>query len=69
MLAFALRLAVEFSHRVGLYAAVVDAKHEKAKAYYVSLGFIPCLDNPLTLYLPMATIEQAASRAAPSSSR
>lgn len=60
LLAFALRLAVEFSQRVGLYAAVVDAKHEKAKTFYVRLGFIPCLDNPLTLYLPIATLEQAA---------
>lgn len=40
LLAFAFRLAVEFSQRVGLYAVVVDAKHDKAKAYYVKLGFI-----------------------------
>lgn len=34
LLAFALRLAVEFSQRVGLYAAVVDAKHDKANVLY-----------------------------------
>ena len=61
LLAFALRLAVEFSQRVGLYAVVVDAKHDRAKAFYVKLGFIVCVDNPLCLYLPVATLERAAA--------
>lgn len=61
LLAFALRLAVEFSQRVGLYAVVVDAKHDQAKAFYVKLGFIVCVDNPLSLYLPVATLERAAA--------
>ena len=61
LLAFALRLAVEFSQRVGLYAVVVDAKHDKAQAFYVKLGFIACVDNPLCLYLPVATLEQAVA--------
>ncbi len=59
LLAFALRLAAEFSQRVGLYAVVVDAKHDKAKAFYLKLGFIACVDNPLCLYLPVATLEQS----------
>lgn len=59
LLAFALRLAVEFSQRVGLHAVVVDAKHDKAKAFYTKLGFISCVDNPLCLYLPVATLEQS----------
>lgn len=59
LLAFALRLAVEFSQRVGLYAVVVDAKHDKAQAFYVKLGFIACVDNPLCLYLPVATLERS----------
>lgn len=58
LLAFALRLAVEFSQRIGLYAVVVDAKHEKAAAFYQRLGFIATLDKPLTLYLPIATLER-----------
>ena len=61
LLAFALRLSVEFSQRVGLYAVVVDAKHDKAKAFYVKLGFIACVDNPLCLYLPVAMLERAAA--------
>jgi GNAT superfamily N-acetyltransferase len=59
LLAFALRLAVEFSQRVGLYAVVVDAKHSKAQMFYVKLGFIACVDNSLSLYLPVATLEQS----------
>lgn len=59
LLAFALRLAVEFSQRVGLYAVVVDAKHNKAKAFYIKLGFIAYVDNPLCLYLPVTTLEQS----------
>ena len=59
LLAFALRLAVEFSQRVGIYAVVVDAKHDKAKAFYLKLGFLACEDNSLCLYLPIATLEQS----------
>lgn len=59
LLAFALHLAVEFSQRVGLYAVVVDAKHDQAKAFYLKLGFIACADNPLCLYLPVATLERS----------
>jgi len=59
LLAFALRLALEFSRQVGLYAVVVDAKHEPAGAFYQRLGFLPTLDNSLCLYLSLATLEQA----------
>lgn len=59
LLAFTLRLAVEFSQRVGLYALVVDAKHVKAKSSYARLGFIACNDKPLCLYLPVSTLVQS----------
>jgi predicted N-acetyltransferase YhbS len=59
LLAFALRLAVEFSQRVGIYAVVVDAKHDKANAFYLKLGFIACSDHSLCVYLPIATLEQS----------
>ncbi len=58
LLAFALRLALDFSQQVGLYAVVVDAKHERARDFYARLGFIPCVDQPLCLYLPMGTLRQ-----------
>lgn len=49
----------DFSRRVGLYAVVVDAKHDKAKAFYLRLGFVPTLDNPLCLFLPLSTLEKS----------
>jgi hypothetical protein len=38
---------------VGAYALLVDAKNEKAKSFYERYGFIPCADEPMTLYLPL----------------
>ena len=38
---------------VGAYALLVDAKDEKAKSFYERYGFIPCVDAPLNLYLPL----------------
>jgi predicted GNAT family N-acyltransferase len=38
---------------VGAYALLVDAKDEKAKSFYERYGFIPCVDAPMTLYLPL----------------
>ena len=38
---------------VGAYALLVDAKDEKAKSFYERYGFIPCMDAPMTLYLPL----------------
>ena len=38
---------------VGAYALLVDAKDEKAKSFYERYGFIPCVDAPMPLYLPL----------------
>lgn len=58
LLAFALRLALDFSERVGLYAVVVDAKDERAATFYRRLGFRPTLDDGLRLYLPLSVLRQ-----------
>ena len=34
-------------------ALLVDAKEEKAKLFYERYGFIPCVDAPMSLYLPL----------------
>jgi GNAT superfamily N-acetyltransferase len=39
--------------QVGAYALLVDAKHEKAKAFYQHYGFVACTDSPMALYLPL----------------
>lgn len=56
LLAFALQLALEFSQQVGVYAVLVEAKDDKAKAFYTRLGFIETVDDPLRRFLPMATL-------------
>jgi len=56
LLAFALQLALEFSQQVGLYAVLVEAKNKKAKIFYTRLGFIEIADDPLCLFLPIATL-------------
>ncbi len=61
LMSFALQLALEFANVVGIYAVVVDAKHEKAKVFYETLGFIATLDNPLCLYLPVATLQKLSA--------
>lgn len=61
LLGFALGLALDFSERVGLYAVVVDAKHEQAKAFYSAFGFLATLSDPLCLYLPIATLNRTVS--------
>ena len=60
LLAFALHLAVEFSERVGLYAVVVDAKHDSAARFYQRLGFTATLDDPSCLYVPVSQLIAAS---------
>ena len=65
LLSFALQIALEFSEQVGVYAVVVDAKNERAKASYSRLGFSESLDDPLCLYLPIAMLKKAVTSPAP----
>ena len=59
LMAFALQLALDFSKNVGLYAVVIDAKHDQIKDYYQAMGFQATLDDPLSLYLPLSVLEKA----------
>jgi GNAT superfamily N-acetyltransferase len=40
---------------IAAYAMLVDAKDDKAAAFYLHHGFIPLPDSPLSLFLPLAT--------------
>lgn len=44
---------------VGGVALLIDAKHERVASWYVSYGAFPLLDTPLSLLLPLSTIEAA----------
>jgi GNAT superfamily N-acetyltransferase len=47
---------------VGGVLLVIDAKNERVARWYASYGAVPLLDAPLTLVLPLATVEAAIKR-------
>ena len=48
---------------VGGVVLVIDAKNERVAGWYCSYGAVPLLDAPLSLLLPLATIEAALKKA------
>lgn len=54
----ALKRALDHSRNIASLAVVVDAKDEKAGAFYKAYGFIDLPDHPNRLFIPMQTIEQ-----------
>jgi len=52
------------AREIGIYALVLDALDEEARAWYLRLnfGFQPLLDDPNHSYLPVETIRQSLSR-------
>ncbi len=54
-----LRAAAE----IGGVVLVIDAKNDRVAKWYASYGAVPLLDAPLSLLLPLATIEAALRKA------
>jgi hypothetical protein len=48
---------------VGGVVLVIDAKNERVAEWYASYGAEPLLDAPLSLLLPLVTIEAALKKA------
>ena len=48
---------------VGGVVLVIDAKNEQVAAWYASYGAVSLVDAPLTLMLPLATVEAALKKA------
>jgi GNAT superfamily N-acetyltransferase len=48
---------------VGGVVLVIDAKDERVAGWYAGYGAVPLLDAPLSLLLPLATIEAALRKA------
>ena len=42
---------------VGGVAILIDAKHERAAKWYATYGAVPLMDAPLSLLLPLSTIQ------------
>lgn len=59
MMVHSLQQAVRVSDSVGIIGFFVDAKNDDARRYYEQFGFIALPDNPLKLFLPLATLKQA----------
>ena len=55
-LADALYRCHSLAGEIGLVGVIVDAKHEKARAYYQRFEFESLPDSPLTLWLPTTAI-------------
>lgn len=51
------------SAEVGGVVLVIDAKNEPVAGWYAHYGAVPLLDSPLTLLLPLKTIEVALQKA------
>jgi len=52
----ALRRVWDVHQQVGVKLVIVDALHEQAAQFYLKYGFVAFQDQPLRLYLPLATI-------------
>lgn len=59
LLRHAMQLADSTADKIGLYAVVVDAKHEAAANFYSRYGFERFPDQPLCLFLTLKVIRRA----------
>jgi len=59
LLLFAGRRCIHAAQEVGGVALLIDAKNEGVASWYATYGALPLLDAPLSLLLPLATIQQA----------
>ncbi len=55
----ALQRCLMLSEDVGIFAVVVEAKHKKAKAFYLKYGFREFNDEMLKLFLSIKTIKES----------
>lgn len=58
LLVDAMKRVKSASAEVGVYALLVDAKDDSAKTFYKKYGFIELADEPMTLFLPLASFPQ-----------
>jgi ribosomal protein S18 acetylase RimI-like enzyme len=58
LLAQALKQSLQHGRHIASFAVIVDAKDEKAVAFYRSYGFIALSDHPNRLFIPMRSLAQ-----------
>ncbi len=59
LLAHAMQLSATLAQQIGVYALVVDAKHEAAATFYARYGFRRFVDQELSLFLTTDVIRRA----------
>jgi GNAT superfamily N-acetyltransferase len=57
------RRCIRAASEVGGIALLIDAKNDRVAGWYASYGAVPLLDTPLSLLLPLSTIEAALKEA------
>ncbi len=62
LLVAAMKKFLEIFNTAGGIGLFVDAKGQKAKAFYEHFGFVPLPSNELELFLPVATIREALAQ-------
>ncbi|MEW6669866.1 MAG: GNAT family N-acetyltransferase [Thermodesulfobacteriota bacterium] len=63
LMLMALRLAVEVSDRLGVFAVTVEAMNEEAKTFYQKrFGFTELLDDPHHLFVTVADLQASGLR-------
>ncbi len=60
LLMHAIHRCIALSDEIGMLAVVVDAKHDKAKQFYLRYGFAELSDLPLVLFIAASTIRDLA---------
>lgn len=60
----ALSRCLRVAEDVGIIAVLIDAKHERAKAFYARYEFDSLPDQPLTLWLPLPALRRLFDPAA-----
>jgi GNAT superfamily N-acetyltransferase len=54
----ALSRCLRVAENVGIAAVLIDAKHERARAFYARYEFESLPDHPLTLWLPLGALRK-----------
>jgi len=61
LMADAMKRTIALADNFGIVGFFVDAKNDRAKRFYEGYGFIALQSNPLTLFLPLATLVEASN--------
>jgi len=62
LLVAAMKKFVEIFNTAGGIGLFVDAKDQRAKAFYEHFGFVPMSSDDLELFLPVATIREVLAQ-------